>query len=148
MTGIVKTLLEATKEDYEELSKQIDARAVELEALREAQKLIGIRLGIVERKQHGGPRTRKAFSPADSSGSTESSDTEQDDDDTPQPPAGTTKTEHYRKICQQYIQANGPTTLMDLARKTGIPSGSIGGVVNHPMFVKTAIGYGLKENHR
>lgn len=142
MTGFVQSLLNATKEDYDQLVNDINAREQELVALRDAAKLIGLRLGIVEKKQHGGRRV------ACKKGESAGTGPEADDVETPAAPAGTAKTEHYRTLLRQFIQANGPHTMSELARKTGIPNGSMTAVLNHPMFVKTAIGYGLSANHK
>ena len=142
MTGFVQSLLNATQEDYDQLVKDIDAREQELVAMRDAAKLIGLRLGILEKKHHGGRRVAGKKS--------EASDNNPEDDDVEAPaaPPGTAKTEHYRGILKQFIQANGPHTMSELSRKTGIPNGSMTAVLSHPMFVKTAIGYGLTENHK
>lgn len=141
MTGFVQSLLNATKEDYEQLVKDIEERETELVALKDAARIVGLRLGLVEKKQHGGARTPRAQKADD--GGEEASNVE-----APEPPAGTGKTEHYRTLIRRYIQANGPTPMAELSRKTGIPNGSMTAALTHPMFVKTAIGYGLKENHK
>lgn len=142
MTGFVQSLLNATKEDYEQLVKDIEARETELVALKDAARIVGLRLGLVEKKQHGGARAPRARKPDDGS------EEQASGVEAPEPPAGTGKTEHYRILIKRYIQANGPTTMVELSRKTGIPNGSMTAALTHPMFVKTAIGYGLTENHR
>jgi hypothetical protein len=130
--SLVDQLLKATKQDYDEIEKQITERELELNALRETHRVIGIRLGIQHRSK------KKA--------SGESADVAHAE--VPDVPVGTGRTEHFRKVVREYIQANGPAQPSILSQKTGVPSGSMGGVLNHPMFVKTAIGYGLAENHK
>lgn len=141
MTGFVQSLLNATKDDYEQLVKDIEARETELVALKDAARLIGLRLGVVEKKQHGGRRVKGQSSAA-------TVPLAEREVETPEAPPGTAKTEHYRSLLKQFIQANGPHTMSELARKTGIPNGSMTAILNHPMFVKTAIGYGLSANHK
>ncbi len=141
MTGFVQSLLSATQQDYDAILQDIQAREQELTALRDAAKLIGLRLGIVEKKQHGGRRVGGKKQ--------EAADTPEDQEvEAPVAPPGTAKTEHYRTLLKQFIQANGPHTMSELSRKTGVPNGSMTAVLAHPMFVKTAIGYGLSNNHK
>ena len=144
MSNLVEVLRSATKEDFDALTTEIESRQAELDSLLEVQKVLGLRLGLIEKKKWGGPR-KAVNKPA----GTESQDTENEDDsDAPVPPAGTTRIEHYRKLVSEFIQANGPKPLAEICRHTKIPNGSITAVVKHPMFVKTAIGYGLAKNHR
>jgi len=140
----VEVLRTATKEDFDALTTEIEARQAELDSLLEVQKVLGLRLGLIEKKKWGGGR-KPAGKPAEPTG--HKTETE-DESDAPAPPAGTTRMEHYRKLVSEYIQANGPKPLADVCRHTKIPNGSITAVVKHPMFVKTAIGYGLSKNHR
>jgi hypothetical protein len=153
MTGFVQSLLNATKEDYDqlvndidtrekELATYIDTRQKEIASLRAAAQVIGIRLGIVKEPHHGG-RVVAGYKPVAADKKQQTGDV-----DPPEAPPGTAKTEHYRGILKQFIQANGPQTMSELSRKTGIPNGSMTAVLSHPMFVKTAIGYGLTENHK
>jgi len=104
--------------------------------------VIGIRLGIVEEPQDVS-RGVSGYRPVAADKKQQSGDVEP-----PEAPPGIAKTEHYRGILKQFIQANGPHTMSELARKTGIPNGSMTAVLTHPMFVKTAIGYGLSANHK
>lgn len=144
MSNLVEVLRSATKEDFDALTAEIASRQSELDSLLEVQKVLGLRLGLIEKKKWGGGRKPAAKPAVSRSDETES----EDDSDAPSPPAGTTRMEHYRKLVSEYIQANGPKPLAEICRHTKIPNGSITAVVKHPMFVKTAIGYGLAKNHR
>jgi hypothetical protein len=142
MSKIAEALSTATTEDYEALGEKITERQAELDSLREVQKIIGLRLGIVKKKKWGGGRKAAEEKPE------VSPDGKQPDAVEMEIPIGETKMEHYRKLVSEYLQANGPKPLAEICRRTGIPNGSITAVVKHSMFVKTALGYGLTKNHR
>lgn len=57
-------------------------------------------------------------------------------------------TDFRRRQIYLYIENNGPTPLKDLAERFKIPMGSIGAVMDHSNFIRTAIGYGLRKNHK
>lgn len=143
MSKLVEVLSNATQEDFDALTVRIQELQSELDSLLEVQKVIGLRLGLIEKKKWGGGRK-----PAAANVESGQDSVAEEDSDAPTPPVGTTRTEFYRKLASEYIQANGPKPLADICRHTRIPSGSITAVVKHPMFVKTAIGYGLAKNHR
>ena len=156
----LEILSQVNDSDFEEIVEAINKAEVHLKRLRAILPIVAAQCGKshLMPPKHGGRRVKKPVAAGTGSqraGSTSESwqdaaeDADQDDLAAQlRPPAGVTKTEHYRQVVKRYLQANGPQLTHKICKQTGIPNGSITAVLNNPMFVKTAIGYGLTANHK
>lgn len=155
-TALMNAIAAITEADYDALVSEINQHEAKLASLRELLKIVSARLGKADptarktwSRKPKDPKKPEATKPTDGSWSDVSEAADQEElAEALRPPAGTTRTEHYRSIVKKYIQANGPQPLAAITKATGIPNGSISAVVSNPMFVKTAIGYGLTANHK
>jgi len=150
---LLDALAEITESDFDSIVAEITEKEKDLAKLKRLLSIVCVQLGkedpSAKKTWSRKPKNQRGASGADQPRNDSVSNAEREEFvEAPEPPAGTTKTEHYRSLVQRYIQANGPTPIHVLVKRTGIPEGSMGGVIKHPMFVKTAIGYGLSSQHR
>ena len=132
MNNLLTALNSVTEDDFNAMEKEIEEKRNELASLESLIKVIAVKLGKVTPKVARGKSANfNASNP-----------------DEEQAPPGTTQTEFRRKRIKEYLMANGPMPQAKIVKGTGIPQGSITAVLKHPMFVQTALGYGLAENHR
>jgi len=141
---LIEALNAITEADFDALALKLKDAEAEVQSLKELLKVVAAKLGKTAPGQHGGRRVQK---PKSAAAPNVAADGESDEDTTPAIP-GMTRTEQHRRTVQRFIQANGPTRSAELCKKTGVPVGSITAVLKHPMFVETAIGWGLTVNHR
>lgn len=151
--ALMDALAEISEADFESIVAQIAAKDQELLKLKKLLAIVCVQLGkedpFAKKTWSRQPKNPAAAKLAGESWADAAAEADRQDlAEELQPPAGTTKTEHYRSIIKRYIQANGPSPVHVLVKHTGIPEGSMGGTLKNPMFVKTALGYGLAANHR
>lgn len=131
-----------TKSFLDLIDQRIESVEEQLRVLRKCRKLV---CDVVDRNQ-----ALEEFQNSTNSTSTPASTPDVDLSDSPQESRKVDEnlTDFRRKQIYLYIENNGPTPLKNLAEKFKIPMGSIGAVMDHPNFIRTAIGYGLRKNHK
>lgn len=137
MSGLLETLKSVTETDYEEIVRQIAEKEQELDCLNQLEKIIGARLG--KQKIKRGPGGRAIKSASDGNGKSE---------EVLRTTGKGSTWDAYRQKMKEYIMANGPSQTATLSRQCGVPMGSMAALIDHSMFIKTANGVGLSENHR